>query len=266
MWPILFSLGPVQLKTWNVMIVLAFLATGFVFWRKARDEHYEEMEVFDGFLISMVVGLLVARLGFVVTHWTEFELNIVKWIDLFTYPGLSWLFAVLGAGWALIRFAKNRKWDVFEILDFWLTALCLGQVWLWLGWWLDGTRFGLASTLPWAMHFPNVVDTHHPTQVYAAGLYGILFWFLSWLEYHYRTFEWYKTGRKSALTGFVTGSFLIGHGLIQAGLAALMPAQLQMFGWRLDYWLAGAAAVLGVIVIYVRSGRTIVPRRSADGV
>jgi prolipoprotein diacylglyceryltransferase len=103
--------------------------------------------------------------------------------------------------------------------------------------------------------FPDVFEKHHPVQLYATMLYAGLFAYLAWLEFHYRTFEWYKSRRKSAQTGFLLSVFLIAHGLISGGLNLVMPPQVSIQGLRLDYLLAVVSVLLGVVILLVRSGR-----------
>lgn len=237
-------------------MVVAVLAAGFILWKKAREEHYDEFQFFDGFLLSLVAGFIAARIGFIILHASEFGFNLFRWFDVVGSPGLNWLFAALGATAFIARYAQIQKWDIFEVLDYWVTAISLSLVILWLGWWFAGLRFGYPTDLPWGMVFPNVVQPHQPTQLYAVGGYLLLFWYLSWLEYHYRTFEWYKARRKSAQTGFLVAVFLMGNGLLMAGLNLVMPAQLQVLGLRLDWVIAVVSLIAGVGVMVVRSGRT----------
>ena len=251
----LISFGPLSIQSMSLFMVLAFLFSGFVFWRKAKEEHYDETEVFDGFLLAWIIGFIWARIGFIIFNFYEFGFHIFKWIDLVTNPGLNALFGIVGSTVYLYRFAQRKKWDVFEILDFWSMAVTLGLVLIWFGLFLDGSRFGLATSLPWGVVFPGVFEKHHPVQLYASFLYAGLFAYLAWLEFHYRTFEWYKSRRKSAQTGFLLSVFLIAHGLISLGLNLVMPAQIVFQGLRLDHLLSLVGILLGVGILLVRSGR-----------
>lgn len=251
----ILSFSSISIQTLSLMVTLAFLAMGFVYWRKTKEEHYDEAEAFDGFLLAWIVGLVAARVGFVVLNLGTLGFNLVNWFDLVGRPGLNGLAGGIGASWYLYRFAQKKKWDAFEILDYWFLALSQGLIWVWLGLFLDGTRFGEATSLPIGMVFPGVFEPHHPAQLYAATFYSGLFWYLSWLEFNYRTFEWYKARRKSAQTGFLTGTFLIGHGVISGGLALIMPANVLIQGFELDYGLAVASVLIGGGVLMIRSGR-----------
>ena len=78
MFPVLLAIGPVVIKTVNLAFVLALLAGLFVFWRKGREEHYEEAMLFDGLLLSLLFGLVLARAAFIAMRFGEFGLNVMN--------------------------------------------------------------------------------------------------------------------------------------------------------------------------------------------
>jgi phosphatidylglycerol:prolipoprotein diacylglycerol transferase len=257
MLPVLFSLGPFSFKTLNLFLVVAFISAAFLFWRKSREEHYEETQVFDGFLLSTVFGFVMGRLGFILLNFDHFQLNILKWLDVVNHPGMTILIGLIAAGIHLFRFSAKHKWDVFEILDFWVMGLSCGLGIMWLGLFLDGSGFGYPTSLPWGMVFPGVFEKHHPTQLYFALFFLTLFWYLSWVEYRYRTFSWYRAGKNTAQTGFLTSMFIFFTGLLSLVVAFVRPAQLTFQGINFDMILFLGMMMLGVGLMFSRSGRNL---------
>ncbi len=241
------------------MVPLAFFLTGYVFWRKGREEHYQEDELFDGFLLSSLIGFFWARVGFIVFHFDRFHFDIWKWINIFAFPGMMPLFGCVAALWFFFKFAKGKKWDAFEVIDFASLALSFGFAVTWLGLFLDGTSFGNSTRLPWGMTFPLVFDKHHPTQLYGFVLYVALFVYLSWVESRYRTFEWYRDKRHSAQTGFLFCVFCIAYGAFGVLLGLVMSPQMVVFGVPLDIPVRIMIFVYGVILLFVRAGRSFQP-------
>src|SRR3989344_144001 len=125
MWPVLMSVGPIVIRTLNVCLSVALLSGLFVFWRKGREEHYDEAMLFDGLLLSVVVGLVVGRIGLIVLNWSQFGMNWITWFDFISRPGFSLWLMLIASGWYLYRYAHRHKWDEFEILDFWVLAVSL---------------------------------------------------------------------------------------------------------------------------------------------
>jgi prolipoprotein diacylglyceryltransferase len=259
MFPVLFSFGSFTLYTMNIFYVLAFLITGYVFWRRGREEHYAEDELFDAFLLSLLWGVFWSRVGFVVVHFNLFGLNPMKWVDVFTYPGILPVMGFVMSAWFLFKYAHRNKWNAFEILDFSALAASAGFVVLWLGSFLDGSNVGTPTHLPWGVTFRELFDKRHPAQLYGMMLYLVLFIFLSWAESRYRTFNWYRDKKHSAQTGFLFCIFCIAYGLFGILLAFVTSPQIRVLGYPLDIPIRLLIFVFGLLLLYTRTGRTLLP-------
>ena len=255
MHPTLIAIGPISIKVFNLFLVFGFLVTAFIFWRRTKEEHYQEGELFDGFLLAVLVGFVAGRIGFVLGHFNEFGFDFPKWLNIFSFGGFSGLLGLIAATFYLALFAKRKHWDVFSILDHWVTSLSLGVGIIYLGLFFDSAGSGLATSLPWGITFPGQLEPHHPVQLYWAGFFFLLFAFLSWVEYRYRTFTWYRAGKKAAQTGFLTASFLIFLGLFSFLMIFVTAPQLTFKGVRLDYWLSGFTFISGLVLMAIRSNR-----------
>jgi phosphatidylglycerol---prolipoprotein diacylglyceryl transferase len=263
MFPVLFSLGPITISTFGVFLALSFLMTGYIFWRRGKEEHYNEEELFDTFLLALIWGILWSRIAFIGLNFSHFGFNPLKWFNIFGWPGTIPVVGLVMGAWFLYRQAEKQRWNAFEILDYLALATSLGTTILWIGLFFAGSHFGNPTSLPWGVTFAGVFDKRHPTQLYAAVLFGLLFILLSWLEPRYRLFEWYRDKKHSAQTGFIFALFCIGYGLIGAGLSFLMPPQLKVMGISLDLPVRVAIFLFGFITLYRRSGRSFLPWRKS---
>lgn len=261
MYPILFSIGAFHFSTINLFYLLSFLATGFILWRRSLEENYDEMQVFDGFLKACLWGGLLSRIGFIVLNFKQFELNIFHFLDLINHPGFEIQFFVLTLIFSFYRFAVKQKWDQFEVLDFLVTALSLGGVFLHFGYFLAGIDIGTKTNLPWGVIPVGVFEKHHPVQLYFALVYLALFIGLSRLEYVYRTFEWYRAKKNSAQSGFLTSIFFIFAGLLLMPLSFLKVPTFSIGAFPLDWISFFLAFVLGLGLLMNRAGRTILPQK-----
>lgn len=257
MFPVLFSAGPFELRTLSFFLVLAFLLTAFLFWKKGREEHYPEIELFDGFLLAVMVGLVSGRVGYVLSAVSLLGWSVFKWVDIFGYPGINGAIGVIAATVYLYNFAKRAKWDTFEILDFWVLALAGGLAIGYVGLFFDGSAFGIATQLPWGVTFPGLQEPHHPTQLYFAAFFFILSWYLARVEYKYRTFEWYRAGKKTAQTGFLLSLFLIATTAFFLLMTWFKPPIFSYFGVNGDRIAAIAGLIFGASLLFNRSGRTL---------
>ena len=245
------------MRSLSIFLALGFLVTGYIFFRKVREEHYLEMEAFDGFLLSLVAGFVVGRLAFVGLHFDQFGLSLWKWFDLLTYPGVIGSVAIAVAGWYLFRYSKKFTDDSFELLDIWSISLSVGLWLVWLGMFLDGASMGNATTLPIGVRFQGLLEPSLPVQLIVAIFFLLQAMLLNWVEFRYRTYSWYRSGKKSAQSGFLISISLIATSLMWVAVSFLRPAQLLVSGVALDTGLALVGVVVGIVLLYLRSGRKI---------
>ncbi len=266
MFPVLFSIGSVTVKTASVLTIIAIFSTGFIFWRKGREEHYETLELFDGFLLAILVGGLLARLSYIFFNFSHFGLDIGRWLNLVSFAGFNLIIGIFNATLYLYHFALKKKWDAFEVLDFWVTSISLGLFYISLGQFFAGVGYGYATKMPWGVVFPQLVDPHHPVQLYFAIFYLFLYFYLSKVEYSYRTFSWYRHGKKTAQTGFLTSMFLILVASFNFLMSFFRPASFELFakvgevgnsGVNLDAIISFIIFFIGISLLYYRSGRPI---------
>lgn len=257
MFPVLFSVGPIEFKTQMLFVLFAFFFASFIFWKKGREEHYSEADVFDSFLISTLLGSVVARVIFILFNFHVFGFHFLSWLDFNTYPGINLIAGLVAAAIYMYKIASRNKWDQYEVLDFWVTSISLGLSIYYVGTFFDGTGYGFGTSLPWGVVFPQLVEPHHPVQMYFSLFYILLYVYLFKVEYSYRTFLWYRHGKKTAQTGFLTSSFLIAVGLFTIFMAFLKPATIEFVGINLDMVIGFITAFFGMSILYSRSGRSI---------
>lgn len=256
MWPVLFHVGPLYVYTISLFLVMALLSSSFAIWYRASRERYEDVSaVFDGWLQAVLVGVIASRIAYVALHAETFGLHPLRWIDIVGYPGVMPLAGVLVGAWWLARFANQRKWDAYEILDFGAIAACFGSLWIWAGAFFDGSSMGTPTTLPWGVQFAGLVEYRHPAQLYALLAYTIVLGILLWSELRYRFFGWYRGSKNTAKSGFLWIVYCLFLGIIGGGLLLVTPSQIVVFGVSLD-WLVRLLLVLyAVVLLIIRSGR-----------
>lgn len=259
MWPTLFSIGILSVSTAVVVRLIGLFFSGFTFWRRGKDEHYSELQLFDGFLLSLLVGVIGARLGFVLLHFSQFGWNVFSWLSVVSQPGTLDLVFLVTSTLFLFRFAVKKKWDSFEILDFWSLSLTVWLIFTTFADFLSGAGRGKFTDWAVGVVFPGSIEKTHPVQLYALALYFLLYAYLAWAESRYRVFEWYRMGRKSAQTGFLISMFVIFFSLISMLLLLFRLPQFMVWGVALDFWLYFAGVILGVQMLLRRSDKPLLP-------
>lgn len=240
-------------------MIVGFLASGFTFWRRGKEEHYSEIQLFDGFILSFLAGSVSARLGFIFLHFRQFGWNVFEWFNLADRPGNQGLFFLFGSTLFLYRFARRKKWDAFEVLDFWALSLTLWLFFNSLADFFSGAGRGKLTDWLVGVVFPGSIEKTHPVQLYFALFYLLLYWYLIWAESRYRVFDWYRMGRKSAQTGFLISTFVVFSSLISALMLLFRLPEFKLGSLTLDGWLYLGGMLLGVKILLRRSDKPLLP-------
>lgn len=257
MFETVFSIGSFQIRTLSFFELFAFFVTAMIFWKRAKEENYQETKVFDGFLLSFLFGLVIARAGYIIFTWPRFGWDVLKWFNLVQFPGSQLLFGLSGSTLYLYLFAKKQKWDAYEVLDWWAQAVTMGLILVNLGFFLTGIRFGNATSLPWGVIFPGVFEKRHPIQLYYLIFHVITFKVLNWLEYHYRTFEWYRSGKKTAQTGFVFASFALSYSIFSLLMSFLQSPVFMFNHYALDTIFNLFLLIFSLFIFLSRANRKL---------
>jgi phosphatidylglycerol---prolipoprotein diacylglyceryl transferase len=174
MLPILFKVGPVQIFSYGFFLTLAYLAGTFVFWREGRKRGFNEEKLLDLSIVTLIASLIGGRALYVLLNWSYFQEDprsiLYFWQGGFAYFG-SLIFGFLAA-WFLSR---SWKWPFFQIADLGALAVSLSFAIGKIGAFLAGTDYGVQTSLPWGVVFPNLVGVRHPVQLYETAASLLIF-------------------------------------------------------------------------------------------
>ena len=177
MYPVIGRIGGFEITSFGLMVALGFLAGLWLFRRELRarglPEHLE-----NAALIGAAGGLLGAKVIWVI----EFS-GDAPWTDLlFSRAGLSWYGGFIGGVGAGLLAIRYMRAPLVPTLAAAAPALAVGHMLGRIGCFLVGDDYGIPSSLPWAVAFPDGVPPTvvpvHPTQLYEAAFLLLLAWWL----------------------------------------------------------------------------------------
>jgi len=216
--PNIFSIGPVPIRWYGLMYVVAFLIVYFLVLHRIRTEKFEHTkETISNFMVWAILGVLMGgRLGYVLFYgFKYFAANPLKIFFPFEFSnklhytgiyGMSYHGGVIGLLLISILFCRKRKLDFLRSADLFVPAIPLGYTFGRLGNFINGELYGRVTTVPWGMYFP-LDSTHqlrHPSQLYEALFEGLFLFIILWALRKIRRFN-----------GFLFSLYLIGYGLVR---------------------------------------------------
>jgi|APSaa5957512622_1039677.scaffolds.fasta_scaffold05212_4 prolipoprotein diacylglyceryltransferase len=246
MWPTLLSFGPIAVHSFGVMIFLGIFVGGFVWWQKGREENFDEEPLMDVLLSSLIVSMIVGRVWYLFSNWSQFAGSFYKMIFITKFPGISYEGVVLGGVLSLGFFAYKKSFDVWKILDLSVLSLLVIEIFAYGGSFLAGSNLGTQTNLFFGVPFPGIEGKRYPVQLVFVLLLGGLYKLFKKLEKEYRNFKWYSSSKGEAKPGFMIGSYLIGLGLVHTVLGFISEVNNLYFSFGMVF--------LGVLLLVVRSG------------
>ncbi|MBI4553512.1 MAG: prolipoprotein diacylglyceryl transferase [Candidatus Latescibacteria bacterium] len=185
MHPILFKLGPLAVRSYGVLLALSFLAGVYVALWRARQRGLDPSRLLTMCLLIVASSIVGARVLYVIPHWEEFighPFDIISPVQSsgdIGITGLTMYGGVIAALATSIWYLKRHRQPVWRTADACAPSIALGIGLTRIGCFLNGCCFGLPSTLPWAVTFPELSAAGalfprtplHPAQLYSS-LYG----------------------------------------------------------------------------------------------
>ena len=206
--PIAISLGPLAIRWYGLMYLIAFMlfmGLGRVRARRNVLSGWIPRDIDDLLFYGVLGVILGGRLGYVLFYKPGYYLaNPLEMLAIWQ-GGMSFHGGFLGVLIAVLFYARGtgRRW--LDVTDFIAPLVPLGLAAGRLGNFINAELVGRVTDVPWAMIFPNVDNLpRHPSQLYQFALEGVALFALLW---------WFAASVRPR--GAVSGAFLLGYGVFR---------------------------------------------------
>lgn len=254
--PVLLTLGPLQVRWYGLAFALGFFI-GYKIVEK-MFKHEGAPEKWLGILLAyLVIGTVVgARLGHCLFYEPGYYLShpveILKiWEGgLASHGGtIALIIAMFIFSWVVAK--KPASW----IFDKVVIPIALTGALIRLGNLMNSEIYGSETSLPWGFVFERVGETvpKHPTAIYEALCYFILFGILMWMY-------WKKNAEERPW--LITGVFFIGIFLPRFIIEYVKNVQVQweqemiaQYGINMGQALSIPFIILGIVLVVIALSR-----------
>ena len=210
--PDVFTLGFFTLR-WYSLAYIAGIVIGWWYLLKLLAQPGAPMAKrhADDLVFYATLGIILGgRIGYVLFYAPDMLLNPLRVLRLWD-GGMSFHGGVIGTSLGIILFARKHGLQWLRVHDYVACVVPFGLFFGRLANFVNGELWGRPTDAPWGIvfdrtvAFPLVEPARHPSQLYEAGLEGIVLFALLWWAF-WRTQARYDPGK-------LVGLFLVGYGI-----------------------------------------------------
>ena len=213
MHPILVQLGPVTIRYYGLMYVIAITLGLFILSREVKRKRIvcgetgnlvSTDDLLDLLLLMIPMAIIGARAYYVAFQWGYYGSHPADIVKIWQ-GGLAIHGGVIGGTLAVYIYSHWKKIAFWALTDSISLSLILGQAIGRIGNLMNGDAYGIPTTLPWGIHFPPNSpagmaypgQATHPSMIYEMILNLMIFAFL------------WRLRKKGYKDGFITSMYFI---------------------------------------------------------
>lgn len=205
--PVIFSVGPLQVRWYGLMYVAGFALGSWLLNRLAKSGFWPiRKETVDQYVTALIIGMFLgARIFYVfIYNWDYYGEHFGEILHVWK-GGLSFHGALFGMCMATLWFARKHKVHFFQLADCLAVAGSPGLFFGRMGNFINGELYGHVTTSPFGMVFPDAGPyPRHPSQLYEGILEGLVLFAIL-----------YALHRRQKIYGMVSFVFMLGYGVFR---------------------------------------------------
>jgi phosphatidylglycerol:prolipoprotein diacylglycerol transferase len=253
-YPFSFNIGPLEITGFGLLVMAGFMMAGWVMAHDLRGRGYNDQYAWDIVVAAVIGGILGAKVYYWALH--------PSWHTLFSRSGMVWYGGLIGGAAAVIFNGWRLKVPLRLTFNVATPGLAVGYALGRVGCFLVQDDYGLPTSLPWGMKFPEGLPPStaanlahwgielppdvspfevlavHPTQLYETAAMLIVFAILWRLRHSPRAMGW------------LFGLYLVLYGA-ERFLVEFIRAKDDRFlgGFTLAQLVSFAAVALGIYLV-----------------
>lgn len=247
--PIIFGLGPLKIRWYGLMYVIAFLLAWWLAKRRCdRADSPVTAEQVDDLLFYGMLGVIVGgRVGYALVYGWDQLISDPFYLFKITEGGMSFHGGLAGVMTAMWLYGRKLGHSIWRMTDFVAPIVPLGLGFGRIGNFINGELWGKPTDVPWAFIVNG--QALHPSQLYEAILEGFVLFAILWF---------YSSRPRPHLA--VSGMFLLFYGIFRFAIEFVRVPDVDpgylAYGWITMGQVLSVPMILAGIVLLALAYRS----------
>lgn len=236
---IAIQIGNIKIYWYAIFIVLAIILALGMYKKQNGKYGIFFKDILNVSLWVLPMAFIGARLYYVLFCLEYFLKNPMEILNI-QAGGLAIYGGILVGGLTIVIYSKKHKIDLFNLLDYIVPCIALGQA---IGRWgnfINGEAHGITTDIFWKM---GIIENGqyrevHPTFLYESLATLLLFFFLQHKSKHRK---W---------KGEITAWYMVGYGIARIIIEGLRTDSLYLGTFRISQWVSTLLVIISSYWIY----------------
>ncbi|HYC57111.1 MAG TPA: prolipoprotein diacylglyceryl transferase [Candidatus Binatia bacterium] len=257
MFPVIFQIGPITIYSFGVMMALGFYFGSLVSVKEFERRGGDGEKLWNVLLWTFLAGLVSSRLLSIFNDPAAFFRAPMS--EILAGAGFVWYGGFLGGALAAWLLGRRYGMSFVTLADCTAPGLAIGQALGRIGCHVAGDGdWGTVTDGWWGVAYTNAIVPWphpegvrvHPTPLYEAAAYTLLFLFL------------WKYRHRSPAPGTMFAIYLVGNGLFRFWVEFIRVEPHLAFGLTQAQVVGLLLAIIGAgILVRQRSAAPVMPRK-----
>jgi len=173
MYPDLFSIGPLTIHTYGLLVAIGFTVAILITLRIGKAQGIKSQQVLDMGFIMILFAIIGSRLTYVFMNFPYYKNRPMDILKIWE-GGLVFSGGLVAVVLVMIWYLRRHHLSFWKMGDLWAPAIAIGQGIGRIGCFMAGCCYGKPTDLPWAVVFTDpqslapLNTSLHPTQLYTS--------------------------------------------------------------------------------------------------